>query len=170
MNDKRSKAIFWTRLAVWILIGCVVPIVVFAIKFGLFTVEPSADSMGNPIETTNISISGWGIIACLIVGKYLTYIVKEIADAYSGYSFAKQCWQGVVHTLPLAIAYAICYFLSGVVSQIMFCLAILTICKLISYPINPLPKWKYEKKGIEDYTELTEVLTNFVKNVVKGGK
>lgn len=170
MNSKKEKAIFWTRLIVWLLIGCVTPIVVFAAKFGLFVSEPVVDSMGNAVETANISISGWGIIACLIVGRYLVYIVKEIADAYSGYSFAKQCWQGVVHTIPVVIAYAVCYFLSGVISQLMFCLAILSICKLIAYPINPLPKWKYEKKGIEDYTELTEVLTNFVKNVVKGGK
>lgn len=169
MNDKRSTVVFWVRLVLWLLVGCVAPIVVFALKFGLFTVEPTVDSMGNALETTHTSLNGWGIIACLLLGKYLIYIVKEISDAHKGYSFAKQCWQGVLHTIPIAMAYVVCYFLSGVISQLMFCLAILTICKLVSYPINPLPKWKYDQKGVEDYTELTEVLTNFVKNVMKGG-
>lgn len=169
MNDKRSTVIFWVRMVFWLLIGCVTPILVFAIKFGLFTVEPTVDSMGNPLETTHVALNGWGIIACLVIGKYITYIIKEISDAHKGYTFAKQCWQSVTHTIPIVIAYVLCYFLSGVISQLMFCLAVLAVCKLVSYPINPLPKWKFEKKGVEDYTELTDVLTNFIKNVTKGG-
>lgn len=170
MDDKRSKIIFWARLIVWLLIGCVTPVVVFAVKFGLFTETETVDAMGNLLEDTNVSLNGWGIIACILIGKYLIDIVKEVADAHAGYSFVKQCWQGVLHTLPIAIAYAACYFLAGAISQIMFCLAVLIICKLVSYPINPLPKWKYDKKGIEDYSELTDALTKIVKNIVKGGK
>jgi hypothetical protein len=51
----------------------------------------------------------------------------------------------------------------------MFCLITIIICKLISTPLNPLPKWKYEKLGKEDYASITEALTNFVKEHTKRG-
>jgi hypothetical protein len=162
--------LFWIRLVLWILVGCAIPITVFALKFGLFTVaEPAVDSLGNPIPVANISINGWGIASCILVGTYITRIVKEVSDANVGYTFMKQVWKGISSTVPLMLLFAICYFLNGVMEQMMFCLATLIICKLISYPINPLPKWRWEKLGKEDYTQLSELLTGFVKSFTKGG-
>ena len=164
------RLVFWIRLISWILVGCVTPIVVFATKFGLFTVsEPLTDALGNPIEVPNVSLNGWGIAACLLIGSYLTNIVKEIADASTGYSFTKQVWKGISDTLPLVILFVVCYFLSGAMQQIMFCLATVIICKLIATPINPLPKWKWEKRGVEDYSQISEFLTKFVQKFTKGG-
>lgn len=165
-----SRLIFWVRLISWILVGCVAPIVVFAIKFGLFTVStPLTDSLGNPIPVANVSLNGWGIVACLLIGSYLTNIVKEIADAHVGYSFLKQVWKGISDTLPLIILFAVCYFLSGVMNQVMFCLATVIICKLVATPINPLPKWKWEKRGVEEYSQVSELLTKFIQKFTKGG-
>lgn len=164
------RLVFWIRLISWILVGCVIPIVIFAVKFGLFTVtEPAVDPLGNPIDRPNIALNGWGIIACVLLGSYLTNVVKEIADASTGYSFAKQIWKGLSDTIPLIVLFVICYFLSGVVQQVMFCLATIIICKLVATPINPLPKWKWEKRGVEDYSQLSEVLTKLVQTATKGG-
>ena len=71
--------------------------------------------------------------------------------------------------MPLIIAFTVLYFLNEVMSQVMFCLIVLILCRLASIPLNPLPKWRYEKQGKEDYTEMSEALTKFVKQHVKGG-
>lgn len=167
--SKHPKAIFWTRLVCWIAVGCGIPIAVFATKFGLFApAAPAVDALGNPIVSDNASLNGWGIVACLLVGSYISNIVKEVSDATEGYSMTKQIWKGISSTLPLVIIFTVCYFLSGVLSQVMFCLATVIVCKLIATPINPLPKWKWEKRGVEDYAQLSEVLTNFIKSTKEG--
>lgn len=166
--SKHPKAVFWSRLAGWFGIGCVTPIAVFATKFGLFKVTPVTDSLGNPVSGTNVSLSGWGIVACVLLGSYVASIIQEVADAHTGYSLAKQCYTGIAKTIPLIVAYLVCYFLSNVISQVTYCLAWLIICRLIALPLNPLPKWKYEKKGVEDYTDALKYLTDIVKRK-KGG-
>ena len=166
--SKHPRTVFWLRMAGWFGIGCATPISVFAAKFGLFESTPTVDALGNPISDVSVSLSGWGIIGCLILGSYLTNIVKEVADANEGYSLTKQCYTGISKTIPLVVLYVVCYFLSGVISQAMYCLAWVIVCRLASTPLNPLPKWKYEKKGVEDYTDALKYLTNIVK-LKKGG-
>lgn len=166
--SQHPRAVFWTRMAGWFGIGCVTPITIFAIKFGLFKVTPTVDALGNPTSDTSVSLNGWGIVACLLLGSYLANVLKEVAEAHAGYSLAKQCFKGIAGTIPLIIAYVVCYFLSGVMAQTMYCLACLIVCRLIAVPLNPLPKWKYEKKGVEDYTDALKYLTDIVK-IKKGG-
>ena len=165
--SKHPRTVFWLRMAGWFGIGCVTPVAVFAAKFGLFSVTPTVDALGNPISNAKISINGWGIVACVLIGSYIANIVKEVAEAHKGYSLAKQCYTGVAKTIPLIVAYLICYFLSGVMAQTMYCLAWLIICRLIALPLNPLPKWKFEKQGIEDYDDALKYFTAIVKK--KGG-
>lgn len=170
MSPLKSRIIFWTRLVSWISVGCVTPIAVFATKFGLFTkTTVEYDELGNAIAQTDVSLNGWGIISCILIGTFITSIIKEIADAYTGYSLTKQCYMGLIKTLPLITAFVVLYFLRGVIDHVMYCLIVLIICKIISTPLNPLPKWKYDKKGEEDYTTVTEALTDFVKTHWKRG-
>lgn len=154
----------------WISANCIVPIIVFAKKFGLFeSKQVYTDSLGNIISSVSSKLNGWGIISCILIGLTLTSIVKEIASAYTGYSLTKQCFDGIVKSvIPLGIAYAVCYFLNGVIAQVMFCLGTLIICKCVAIPLNPLPKWKYEKRGVEDYTDALSYLTKLVKSKEKG--
>ena len=166
----KKRAIFWTRFVSWLGVGCVTPIAVFATKFGLFKASvPMTDSLGNPIQNVNITLNGWGIISCLIVGSYLANILKEIANAHTGYSLTKQVYTGFSNLMPLVVAWSVCYFLKGVLDEAMFCLMVLIMCRAASVPINPLPKWRFEKQGIEDYSDFTESLTKFVKSFKKGG-
>lgn len=169
-ESKKNKLIFITRLISWLLIGCVVPIIVFSIKFGLFNeTTVLKDELGNVITETDISLNGWGIVSCVLVGSFITTIIKEVSSAYVGYSLTKQCLKGLLSTVPLCVAFAVCYFLNGIVEELMFCIVVIVICKIVSTPLNPLPKWKFEKKGIEDYSTVTELLTNYVKTHTNRG-
>ena len=166
----KNRIVFITRLVSWILIGCVAPIAFFATKFGLFReVTIVQDELGNVISKTGASLNGWGIISCFLVGTFISNILKEVSDAFVGYSLMKQCYKGLCSTMPLIIAFTVCYFLNGVLEQVMLCLIVIIICKLVSTPINPLPKWKYEKQGVEEYSTMFENFTKFVKERKLGG-
>lgn len=157
-------------MVLWLGVGCLTPIITFAVKFGLLTKkEAVVDTLGNVIPQTDVSLNGWGILCCLLLGSYVINVVKEIAAAGRGYSLAKQCWQGVAKSVPLIVAYAACYFLKGALDEIMFCLMILIICKIASTPFNPLPKWRYDRQGVEDYSDFLEHFTNFVNNFRRDG-
>jgi hypothetical protein len=157
-------------MVLWTAVGCVAPVAVFAYKFGLFnTNAPQYDSLGNLIATPTVTLNGWGIISCIVVGMFLIGVIQEIADAHIGYSLVKQCYIGISKIIPLIVIYLVCYFLNGAIGHLMFCLAVLIICKLIAVPLNPLPKWKYDKLGVEEYSDALKFLTNFAKTFKKGG-
>lgn len=155
----------------WIAANCVIPIAVFANKFGLFKDNvPETDSLGNVIKTPSIALNGWGIIGCIIIGLTAVSIMKEIIAAYPTYSLTKQVFVGVTKTvIPLAVIWLTCYFLNGVISEVMFCLGTVIICRLVAIPLNPLPKWRYEKNSIEDYSDFFSSFTKLVKEHKGGG-
>ena len=166
----KERVTFWIRMFSWLGVGCGVPIGVFAYKFGLFTrSEVFYDELGNVIATPNISLNGWGIISALLLGSFVTSILKDVADAHSGYSLVKQCYVGITKTMPLIIAYMVFYFLRGAIDSVMFCLMVLILCRLVSIPLNPLPQWKFEKQGKENYDTVIDIVTETVKERLKRG-
>lgn len=166
MNPKtKHLVIFWARMVGWALFSCILPIITFSVKFGLFDKpEPKVDSLGNVIESASISLNGWGLISCALIGFAASAVVTEIIAAHPDYSLTKQCLLGFKKTiLPLLIGFFICMFINNVVTHIMFCLATLVICQAVAIVLNPLPKWRYEKTGAEEYSSAIAYLTNFVK-------
>lgn len=175
MSQKtKNRLIFWARLLGWLIVGCVIPITIFAVKFGLFDdsgYTVTTDALGNVTNVKPTALSGWGIIACIIIFWTVLQVLKEIRKAYTGYSFTKQCIDGVVKTIvPLVAIIVCCFVLKHVLSQALYCLIVLTICKLFAIPLNPLPKWRYEKSGQEDYSDLIDSALKFLKEKTKGGK
>ena len=171
-TDVKSLILFWTRLIVWIGVSCIVPIVVFSIKFGLFKethYEPIYDELGNVINSSPPALNGWGIVSCLIVGFTIFSILKEVSKSYVGYSFTKQIVKGITNTIPIVICFVICYFLDNALDNVRYCLAVLIITKLISIPFNPLPMWRYKKCGIENYDDFIKTLTERIKSIRKEG-
>lgn len=164
-----KRLVFWARMSGWLGLNVGIPVGVFAYKFGLFNIERTTyDSLGNPILKESISLNGWGIVSCLIVGWTLVQVLKEISEAYTGYSLVKQTVQGITQqVVPLVILYGVCYFLNGVLTQVMFCLAVLIACKIGAIPLNPLPEWRYEKNGVEDYRDALSQITQFLKRKEK---
>lgn len=166
------KTIFWLRMLGWLTTSCILPIVTVALKFGLFRSAPkiTTDALGNIVHVNSYALNGWGILSCFLVGYTITQIMREILKSYVGYSLTKQVLEGILKTvIPLVIAYGVCYFLNGVIEQIMFCLLILMITRLVAIPLNPLPKWRYEKVGAEDYSEFSTLFTKFVKSFKEKG-
>lgn len=167
-SDRKHLAIFWARMLGWLATGLGAPIAVFAIKFGLFNksgYQLTVDEMGN-VTTSVTAMNGWGIVSCLLVGFTIISILKEVLSAYeSKYSLTKQCLTGVVKKIiPITIAILICYFLKGVLDQIMFCLTVIGIGQLVAIPLNPLPEWKYRKQGKEDYSDLISGAAALIKD------
>lgn len=168
-SKTKGRIVFWSRMSGWLGVGVVTPITTFATKFGLFVKqEPVVDALGNVVQQKGIAMNGWGILCCLLIGSYVMQILKEVVAANQGYSLTKQCYDGVMKLIPLIMAYGICFFLNGVIGQIMYCLAILIVCRAAAIPLNPLPKWRFEKTGVEDYSDILSGLTDIVKKLKKG--
>lgn len=166
-NKIKSLIIFWARMLGWVGASCLAPIGVFAYKFGLFKQNAvQVDSLGNVIESPSVAMNGWGILGCILIGITASQILKEVIAAYPNYSFAKQCFTGFTKTiLPLLICFGVCMFLQNCIQHVTFCLGTITVCQCIAIPLNPLPKWRFEKTGNEDYSNALSFLTKFVKEI-----
>lgn len=173
---RKGLLIFWARMLGWLATGLGAPIATFAIKFGLFDkggYTEVTDEMGN-VVSSYVALNGWGIVSCVLIGFTAITILKEVIDAYSKkYSLAKQCLVGVKNRIvPIAVAIIVCYYLRGVLDQIIFCLSVIGIAQLAAIPLNPLPQWKSKKKGEEDYSDLISGALSLIKDAraKKGGK
>lgn len=165
-NNIKSLILFWIRLIMWVGASCIAPIAVFSNKFGLFketSYEPVYDELGNVVNASPPALNGWGIVSCLIVGFTVISMLKEISKAYVGYSFTKQIIQGILSAIPIMICFAICHFLKDNLDAIRYCLATIILTKLIAIPLNPLPKWRYEKSGIEAYDDFITTVSKYIK-------
>ncbi len=170
-NDSRkSLVIFWSRMLGWITTQCVLPIGIFSWKFGLFnkaSYGTQYDELGNVVKTS-ISLNGWGIVSIFLVGWTVIQILNQVLDSMEGYSLTKQTIDGIKsRVIPLVIIFFICYFLNGVLAEIMYCLGTLIVSQLVSIPLNPLPQWVYKKKGVEDYRDALTTLVEYVKTKKK---
>jgi hypothetical protein len=164
---RKDLLIFWLRMVGWLITGVAVPITVFSINFGLFTeygYQITTDELGN-VTSMNIALNGWGIISAVLIGFTAISICNEVIDAYSSkYSLTKQILVGITSKLiPLLIGIVVCVFLKGCLDQIIFCLSTIAISQLAAIPLNPLPKWKAEKKDEEDYSDLITGLRKLLK-------
>ena len=168
---KKALLVFWLRMVGWILTGTVAPITTFAIKFGLFTeygYDVTTDELGN-VTGMKIALNGWGIISILLIALTVSSVLKEILEAHSKYSMTKQCIQGAIsRIIPLAVALGITYYISGVIQQVEFCLAVMIISQCAAIPLNPLPAWKYKKLGEESYNDIWTEIVKIIKK--RGGK
>lgn len=172
VSARKELLIFWMRMLGWLAAGVGAPITTFSIKFGLFTeygYTINTDELGNATEF-RIALNGWGILSVALIGVAALSIINEIIDAYSNrYSFTKQCLIGLKNRIiPIAIAIGICFYLKGVIDQIIFCLSVLGISQLLAIPLNPMPQWKAKVKGEEDYSDLVTGLRKYLKNKKKG--
>lgn len=174
VSARKRLLIFWSRMAGWFLTGVGIPITVFSIKFGLFTkygYEVTTDELGN-ITGSRVAINGWGIVSIILIGIFALSIINEILKAYENkYSFTKQCLDGLrKRIIPLALVIGICYWLRGVLDQVIFCLFIIGVAQLAAIPLNPLPEWRNRKLKQEDYSDcLTELVRIFKKRLSKKG-
>lgn len=170
--DKQKRTIFIIRLIAWIIAECVVPIVIFAVRFDLFSItKPTADAMGNVIAKTTVSINGWGIVSCIVLGVSVIQVLKELCESFTGFSLTKQIFKGFASSvIPLMVGYFVCYFLAGAINDVMFCLMAIALSRALAVPLNPLPQWKYETQQKENYDSAFNIITKALAKVFfKGG-
>ena len=171
---RKRLLVFWLRMIGWLAAGVGAPITTFALKFGLFTkygYEVTTDELGN-VTGSHIAINGWGIVSIVLIGAAVLSIISEIIDAYSHkYSLTKQCLVGLKNRIiPIAIAIGVCFYLKGVIEQIIFCLTVIGISQFAAIPLNPMPEWKSRVKGEEDYSDVITGLAKLIKERLKKRK
>lgn len=171
VQARKELLIFWLRMFGWIIAGVAAPITTFSIKFGLFTeygYKVTTDELGN-VTGMHVALNGWGIVSVCLIAFAIISVLNEIIDAYSKkYSYTKQLLMGLKNRIvPLAIAIGICWFLRGVVDQIIFCLVTIGISQIAAVAVNPLPEWKAKKKGEEDYSDLLTLLPKYIKSKMR---
>lgn len=174
VEARKKLLIFWARMIGWLAAGVGAPITTFSIKFGLFNTygyQLTTDELGN-VTGSYIALNGWGLISCILLGAAALSIISEIIDAYTNtYSLTKQCLMGLKNRIiPIAIAIGACYYLKGVMEQVIFCLMVIGISQIAAIPLNPMPEWKYRKKGVEDYSDVLTGLRTFLKDYIKKDK
>lgn len=130
------KAFFWIRLVTWTLCACVLPFIFISWRFELFK------------SVSKLQVGGWGIIAIAIVGIFVLAVLKYVKLALSAkYSFTAQIINGVCKVIiPLLLLFAIIWCVRDSTTAMLKVLGIVIFLEFIAIPINPLPKWAYEKQ------------------------
>lgn len=131
-----SKKEFWSRLALYILIGGVIPFLFLTWRFKLF--EKVEETV------TKVSIGGWGIVAIIFVSIFFLKTINALRRGMP-FSFGKQILDGLSKTiLPLLIFTVAIYMLQDVTKELFQFLCVTVLCEMIAVCINPIPRWAHE--------------------------
>lgn len=149
---KMSKRQFWIRFCLWSLFAVVAPIAFLAWRYGLFTTVQSEAQV-------KTSLSGWGIMAVIIVSFFLLYIVKEAKKSVPKSSMLSQCLDGYsLLIIPFLLVLMLESIKDNIENFIELLIAII-ICEAIAIPINPMRRWAFENK--------IDIQTNIISEAIK---
>lgn len=146
--EEHPKTVFWTRLVAWFAFSAALPFAFIAWRYEIFS------------KSTKISLTGWGMIAVIIVIAFGITLLKYI---YKGLKpgLLKQCIFGATAIiLPLVILYALINSIEGSIKLFKQALGCTILCEAIGIPINPLPAWlekRREEQGIEKAEGLSDI-------------
>ena len=129
-----SKKVFILRVVLWALFSCVIPILFIGWRYKLFK------------KIGALQLSGWGLIALVIVFIFLYVVVKYIKAGFVEWSMTKQIINGITKiVLPLGVLLAICIGIRNSIDLFIQALSCVLLSEVIAIPINPFPKWVYDK-------------------------
>ena len=134
--ETHPKTIFWIRFVFWTLFACMLPFLFIVFRFNLFH------------TISKMKFGGWGIIAIIIVAFFTIAILKYIKVALnSKYSMTAQLLNGFCKVIiPLLTFFLIVQAMHSDIDLLLQVMGVVIICEAIAIPINPLPKWAYEKQ------------------------
>lgn len=136
MNKISTKA-FVSRLVIYIIFGAVIPAGFLCWRFKLFD------------KVSKVSISGWGLIAIIVVGVFFLKLLKAIKKGLP-FSFFSRVIEGICKvTLPLFILTFCSYALQDCMKEVFQFLIVLSISESVAMLVNPLPRWAHENQMIE---------------------
>ena len=128
--NKEQKRIFVIRVILWTLFACIIPVCFIGWRYNLFG------------KVGGLQLSGWGLIAVVIVFAFLYVVVKYIRAGFVEWSMLKQVVNGIVRVvLPLGTLLAICINLRNSLDVFIQALSLVLFCEIIAIPLNPFPQW-----------------------------
>lgn len=147
-----EKKIFITRAIVWALFACVVPVLFIGYRYDLFK------------KAGELQLSGWGLIALVIVFIFSITFVKYIKSGMTEWSMLKQILNGVIKViLPLGMVLLVTIAIQNNVKYFIQAMSCVIICEAFAIPLNPFPQWVYMKTA----GKLDSTL-DFLANKIKG--
>ena len=131
---KEEKKIFIVRAILWSMFACFIPVTFIGWRYDLFK------------KVGSLQLSGWGLIAIVIIFVFLYVVVKYVRAGFVEWSMLKQIINGVVKVvIPLGALLAICIGLRNSLDVFIQALSYVLISEVIAIPINPFPEWVWKK-------------------------
>ena len=148
--NKEKKRNFIIRIALWTLFSCVIPVVFIGWRYSLFS------------KVSSVSLSGWGLIAVVIIFAFLIVVVKYVKAGFVEWTMTKQVINGIMKVVvPLGTILAICISIRSNIDMFIQALSCTLLCEVIAIPINPFPKWVYEKSKGRFESTIDFIATKF---------
>lgn len=133
-EKNNEKTIFIVRIILWSLFACVIPVVFIGWRYSLFE------------KVGGLQLSGWGLIAIIIIFVFLYVIVKYIRAGFIEWSMTKQIINGICRVvIPLGALLAICISLRNSLDIFIQALTRVLFSEIIAIPLNPFPEWVWKK-------------------------
>ena len=145
--NEHPKTVFWVRFVLWASFAAILPFIFIAFRYGIFQ------------SSSKIKLSGWGIIAIVILLVFLITLFKYL---YKGMKpgLVKQCIIGFVTIiLPLVILLLLVVEIENHIKLVKQALVCVIACELVGIPLNPFPAW-LEKRRVEQGLEQAETLSD----------
>lgn len=134
-----NKKEFWFKFVLWIVFVAVVPIIAIIDKYDMIKNKP-------------LKYTGWGIIVISIIAITLLVILGYVLKLMK-WSMWKQIVSGIRNVLvPIGVLFVLSGLIANNIENIKYILVVSFISEAIAIPINPFPKWIYEK-NISDLRE-----------------
>lgn len=129
-----ERKIFIARAIAWALFACVLPVLFIGWRYDLFRV------------VSNVQFGGWGLIAVVMIFAFLTVFARYLKSGFPEWSMTKQIVSGVAKILiPLGALLAICVSIRSSLDYFIQALSCTLMCEAIAIPLNPFPKWVWDK-------------------------
>lgn len=143
---EHPKTVFAIRFILWSIFAAILPFIFIAWRYGIFTAE------------SKIKLTGWGIIAVVIV---IVFIITLFKYLYRGMKFSiwKQIILGFVGiVLPLTIVLLLVVEIESHIALVKQALVCVIICEVIGIPLNPFPEW-LERRRVEQGKDKAETVS-----------
>ena len=149
--NEHPKTVFAIRFVLWATFSAILPFIFIAFRYGIFT------------NKSQISLSGWGIIAVVIILVFAITLVKYLYEGMKP-GLAKQCVGGVCKiVLPLVVLLLLVVEIKNHIQLVEQALGCVILCELVGIPLNPFPEW-LERRRVEQGKEKAETLSDIFWN------
>lgn len=146
---EHPKTIFGIRVFLWALCAAILPFAFIAWRYDIFA------------PTSNFKLTGWGIIAVIILTIFAITLIKYVYRSLNP-GLAKQCISGFASIiLPLLIVYLLINSIEDSINLFKQALGCVILCEAVGIPLNPFPAW-IAKKQIDNDKKKAESMSDIL--------